>query len=702
MIKVLDNLNADFTSVTDLIPNKYIFAYDGDNNNIDDGGNDMYDDGNFLNTNLSSKIPYSDNVVTNGSAFFGAGTNYFTSHLDGLFVMVADLNAITNFSISGGNGADGGGNVDGDVLTSTVNGIAYTGFLKRVYNAGDPSINQLMIIENDDNASHSFSTDSDNTQQVLSGIAGVTRVYYLLYAGDNGAYIDNTAAQAIMEQFVKVIGGGTNVFLPEWITLDAYDGSVVPATTQTVGYTLDLTAYPDGNYTANILIVSNDPNQSVVTIPVHINLGAVVVQNPIADVLVNEGFGTRDVNITNVFIDANGDALTFSTGTSNAAIATTSITGANLTVTEHGTGTITVSVRAEDTNSNVVFEDFTVRINDIPSIANPISDKNLLKGFGTSTVDVSSVFADSDTQDNLALTVGNSNDAVVTVSISAGLITLTETGLGTSTVTLTVNDGSGGSAQETFVVTVDKIAATVVLTNTETTFDGTAKSVTATTTPAGLTVNIVYILNGSAVTTPTNAGIYEVTATINDGTYQGSTTGALTIGKANQIITFAALPGVLNSVESLTLTATSSSALSVSFTVVSGPASVSGNTLALSGEIGTVVISATQVGNENFIAAPAIERNLVVGQDPILSTDDALEASVETFPVPASDFVTIKTGTHKIIRLLVIDAFGRTLHAVEPQQNEYQLNVKSYPQGVFTVKITSEKGIVTRRIQVTR
>ena len=70
------------------------------------------------------------------------------------------------------------------------------------------------------------------------------------------------------------------------------------------------------------------------------------------------------------------------------------------------------------------------------------------------------------------------------------------------------------------------LAGTVTLGNLSQTYDGTARSVTATTTPNGLTVNITY--NGSA-NAPTNAGSYTVIGTINDANYQGSATNTLVI-----------------------------------------------------------------------------------------------------------------------------------------------------------------------------
>ena len=76
---------------------------------------------------------------------------------------------------------------------------------------------------------------------------------------------------------------------------------------------------------------------------------------------------------------------------------------------------------------------------------------------------------------------------------------------------------------------VGKGTATIVLSGLSHTYDRTAKAATATTTPSGLGVSITYAQGGNAVGSPTNAGSYDVIATITDPSYDGSTTSTLTI-----------------------------------------------------------------------------------------------------------------------------------------------------------------------------
>jgi hypothetical protein len=81
-----------------------------------------------------------------------------------------------------------------------------------------------------------------------------------------------------------------------------------------------------------------------------------------------------------------------------------------------------------------------------------------------------------------------------------------------------------GTATNSLVVA--KAAATVTLESLNQTYDGTARTVTATTIPTGLTVAFTY--DGSA-NAPTNIGTYEVIGTVVDINYDGSATNNLVV-----------------------------------------------------------------------------------------------------------------------------------------------------------------------------
>jgi len=85
-------------------------------------------------------------------------------------------------------------------------------------------------------------------------------------------------------------------------------------------------------------------------------------------------------------------------------------------------------------------------------------------------------------------------------------------------------------------------------------------------------------------------------------------------GPQNQTITFAAIPNKVTTDAPFAISATATSGLPVSFSIVSGPATVFGSTVTLGGTTGTVVVRATQAGNASWNAAAAVERSFTVGQ----------------------------------------------------------------------------------------
>jgi hypothetical protein len=114
-----------------------------------------------------------------------------------------------------------------------------------------------------------------------------------------------------------------------------------------------------------------------------------------------------------------------------------------------------------------------------------------------------------------------------------GPTTTPPTNAGTYSVVGAVNDPVYEGAT-TGTLVIAKATATVTLGNLTQVYTGTPRPVTATTSPAGLTVTFLHTGTGGTVygpsaTAPTNVGTYSVTGTVSDTNYQGSATGTLTI-----------------------------------------------------------------------------------------------------------------------------------------------------------------------------
>ena len=215
----LNKLNLRYSEVTALVPNIYLFwdeDSDGYFNGIDDGGDDMYDDGNFMNTNLTQLwenivendqneelcIPYThtqaenesdlpdqytnppmDGKVKDGTNYFGEGSKYFTNMYPGLFIMIADNVSVSEFTISGNVGSDGDG-VGAGYINSIIPG--WTLFyktntdLENEYDS-DPSINHLILVPGSASGIiHEYDTTSAYDDHAILNISDRNRIIYAL------------------------------------------------------------------------------------------------------------------------------------------------------------------------------------------------------------------------------------------------------------------------------------------------------------------------------------------------------------------------------------------------------------------------------------------------------------------------------------------------------------------------------------------
>ena len=204
---------------------------DGNTFSINKGGDDMYDTGNIINTNLASEIVYThtqmpydndeDNSEANLSDFimdggivtsdaeFGVGSSYFTNLYPGLFVLSASDVDITDFSITGNLGADGDGQVDN--YEYSPNPSAYEGtyhaFIKRVWNAdGDPSVNHIIIVNTDGTGiTQTVDSTSEDDDHSLSDLGDITKIHYLLFAKADGTKVTDLEIENIINSYLDIV-----------------------------------------------------------------------------------------------------------------------------------------------------------------------------------------------------------------------------------------------------------------------------------------------------------------------------------------------------------------------------------------------------------------------------------------------------------------------------------------------------------------
>ncbi|MBL7012814.1 MAG: T9SS type A sorting domain-containing protein [Candidatus Marinimicrobia bacterium] len=385
---ILSMFEEKHQTIIDLVPNPWVIEDGVTGDNINDGGDDMYDGGNYLSTdNEQNPLAYSDSVII-ASSHLGETGQYFTRKYDELFVFAADLDSVSDFYITGNLGADGSGSVDGIIVEES----GYTGFVKRVYNAGDPSINHMVIIQNTEGASHDFSTDTNNDYHHIGGLINVTQLYYILYASSGGALVDDETTLSIMSAMLDIID-------PTWLHVSENQGEILPGETQLIEILFNTTELADTSLAGLITLTTNDPNVAEIPIDVSMvvsseNLSPVLHTAQLSDAIEDEPYLFQLVGE-----DPNGDTIhyTLVDGPSWMSISESGeVTG--MPTNENVSDSDTLSVNLNDGTVDISFG-MTVTVinsNDSPFVLNGFEPVVVNEDSEPITIDLSQIFSDDD------------------------------------------------------------------------------------------------------------------------------------------------------------------------------------------------------------------------------------------------------------------------------------------------------------------
>ena len=192
--------------------------------------------------------------------------------------------------------------------------------------------------------------DVDNYRSWNSGVGGnpSSEQIYSMYVEETGIFYDVVFTEWTQGNDDGVPPGGgfsyerTAVFVNDYeaVSFSAIDGVIAPGESQDVTVFFNPNGTFDGSFELPLQVESNDPSgPSEVLITLNVN--GIIVENPLEDQLINEGFGTTNLDISSVFADAQDDPLTYSIESSNGNVASGVESAGMLTVTEAGTGTTT-------------------------------------------------------------------------------------------------------------------------------------------------------------------------------------------------------------------------------------------------------------------------------------------------------------------------------------------------------------------------
>ena len=449
---------------------------------------------------------------------------------------------------------------------------------------------------------------------------------------------------------LAVASSGPNTRL---LTILAGDGAGNFATTVASAQTPEVTALAVGDFNGDgipdLAISRHDDN--LVEIDLGNGTGVTITTpfstsetglTPVSPVVADfNGDGRLDVAVANsggntvTVLLGNGDGtLTPAAGTPGATPAALAVGDFNgdslldLVVVNSGDNTVTVLLGNGDgtfTASAAVppatgFDPVAVAVGDFngdgkPDLAianNGDSNVTLLLGTGDGSFTPSAepfapspsgpvliVTGDFNGDGKVDLAVANNRSSSIAVLLGNGDGTFTPAagespGTGATPAWLTSADVNGDGAPDLITANNGTNLVTVLLTQ---------QTQTATATLANVSIP--------------GAGTHDVEASYRGDTNFGtsvSTTVPLTGSGAAltpQTITFAPIAAQIYGAAAFAVTATASSALPVTITVQSGPATIAGNVVTITG-VGAVVLAANQAGNANYLAAPTVTQGFTV------------------------------------------------------------------------------------------
>ena len=207
-----------------------------------------------------------------------------------------------------------------------------------------------------------------------------------------------------------------------------------------------------------------------------------------------------------------------------------------------------------------------------------------------------------------ALTYSVASGALPTglnLNAGSGAITGTPTATGTFAFTVKAADAFGDSATQGYSITVNPATPALAFTAIAAhTFGDAAFTVSATSASTGA---VTYSVTSGPATIAGNSVTITGVGTVVLGASQAATTNytaasastSFTVNPETPTLTFAAIPTHIFGDAPFTVSATSASSGAVSYSVTSGPATIAGNTVTLTGG-GTVVLGASQTANGNY------------------------------------------------------------------------------------------------------
>ncbi|MDQ3535118.1 MAG: T9SS type A sorting domain-containing protein, partial [Bacteroidota bacterium] len=175
--------------------------------------------------------------------------------------------------------------------------------------------------------------------------------------------------------------------------------------------------------------------------------------------------------------------------------------------------------------------------------------------------------------------------------------------------------------------------------------------------------------------------------------------------KKDQTIEFKVISNKFTNSAPFTPEVSANSGLPITFTIISGPASIEGNFIIITGIPGMVVIQAEQEGNDMYEAAESITMSFEVEEvtgdvDAVNGVDDIISKTLMIYPNPATGYILVESPfINRNASILLLDIKGlKVLIPIKTTHTGYMIDTSNLPQGIYLLQLYIENKKVNRKI----
>ncbi|HMQ01345.1 MAG TPA: T9SS type A sorting domain-containing protein, partial [Cyclobacteriaceae bacterium] len=162
-----------------------------------------------------------------------------------------------------------------------------------------------------------------------------------------------------------------------------------------------------------------------------------------------------------------------------------------------------------------------------------------------------------------------------------------------------------------------------------------------------------------------------------------------------QSINFPAIADRFKEEGPLTLNATATSGLAVSYEIVSGPATIAGNVVSFTG-LGTVSIRASQAGNEQFLAAAPVERSFEVNT--VTGVEEVQRIlNLQVYPNPVAHEMHIRFNESLPVQMKMYNLQGNEVISLT-DESEQRVDVSHLSSGLYLLRVNTSQGMLVYKV----